>query len=396
MKIRKKYLRNLRYLAENWSEWIDYLTITLHNDLIFAKYIELLDTDNSNECNIYGKEFIYSIRRWLHNRMNELYVSLAIDWISYTIARLLDYTWGKWWFIKCNHSLFLNWTLFRLIQMWKIQSLHDVLHDLFCDYDYWLVCSSRIWRVDYRIDFMFDEPKRMPKIESILNKRDTTSFTTYWLTAEAKEKYEIEKIKRLKDDIMKWKRIDFESIKIQNEWNYMSWWTIGKPKSKTSRVRLYDKLLDSVCKNKYWLYSDYFNYASVYRLELEWLDRFCKTKDWEDYCIYEIDNLIVKCREYFWLQASDTTSYFYKPNLDIANMDIRYISRHKNSWYNLQQNWISPLEIDVEWLLEKWVPQWLVEKMVKKTLIKLQEKMLQESAWEMDMGLVLDEILSEN
>lgn len=96
---------------------------------------------------------------------------------------------------------------------------------------------------------------------------------------------------------------------------------------------MYDKIIDSVAKNKTMLYDDYFEYANVFRLESEFRTKFNKYENQISkiktellpYTYWSLEELKEKCRRYYWLSLDQREAkvYQYKENKKIESYEIR-------------------------------------------------------------------------
>gem|GEM_PF-5011992 len=60
---------------------------------------------------------------------------------------------------------------------------------LFDEKDFATISSARINRIDYRLDLFFDTERRIPTINKVLSKKDTTSYSEFSLTKESHKNY---------------------------------------------------------------------------------------------------------------------------------------------------------------------------------------------------------------
>lgn len=355
MKINEHYLWRLFQRTSKWSQWIDFLGLAIYWELNFSEHFEKLDSDNSNQAFIEWEYFTFTISKSSNNRYSSLRISISVDGVAYPVIEIRDFSGKKWWFIACDYSVYVYWTLFRLIERWDIEPLDRMLCDLFDENDLHVISSARINRIDYRLDLFFDTDRRIPTINKVLSKKDTTSYSEFSLTKESHKNYKDWKnVIALHNKIKQWEKPKFTQIQKQKEWSYMNWWTIWQKKTKTVRIRMYNKLLDSLSKWKYGLFDDFFTYWSVYRLECEFRDKFCKWFLWDDFTLNNIEELVEKCKSYMWIQPKWNATYFYEPNYDLKKLNVSYINKYTKAWEKIMMNKICPYEVQSLRLIENW------------------------------------------
>jgi hypothetical protein len=150
---------------------------------------------------------------------------------------------------------------------------------------------GNITRLDYKIDLFYKEKALIPYYSNLLKIRKNSKLH----------------LKHVKEEIRKGEELQS--------------WAYGSKSAKRVFLRVYDKLADTEAKGKYVLYSDYFNFASVYRIEFELLNHFCKGFKYKDY---------LQLVEKFWnsinLKYLGKVFYEYnrEPDLEKVEQRIRY------------------------------------------------------------------------
>jgi len=119
-------------------------------------------------------------------------------------------------------------------------------------------------------------------------------------------------------------------------------WAYGSKSAKRVFLRTYDKLADTSAKWKYMLYKDYYNFESVYRIEFELLNHFCKGFKYIDY-----KELVEK----FWnsLDCRYMGKVFYEynqePNLEQMEQRIRYFKDFIWRWETILKQNFNPFVV---------------------------------------------------
>ena len=310
MKPKIKELKKAIKDSENISFWFDYLRLKIDNVKckifhIHKHIINRLDFDNSNY--LHFDDFWYDLTAQKIKLSNwiGLIISYSFYWVSIPIYIYLEYFDIYRTLFNSIWKIDFYWSFFRLKEIWEFND----------DFIFWdLLNWFEITRVDWRIDF-FNYKKRAISQE-IISSRKNTRLQTY-----------------------------------MTDW-YINSWRYWNKDNKTIVVRWYDKKLDISKKWKFRLYWDYQKFDNVFRLEWEFLNKFCK---W--YTIDTFSDLENKIKTYIWLDNNYTWKYFYSYNkLDLRDEFSRtkyckvmssYIRNALMSWINVY-NYVD-IELDKLW-----------------------------------------------
>lgn len=268
--MKKGYSVNYSYYekkANQVSRGIDYLRLSLPYRLdLFKSMGIVLDDDNSNFAVIKLLDYDITIEK----------VAVSRVWIWYKAS--IDYTWKS--------------TPLFIITYQKVRTLVDFYGSCFrlMDIDYLpldfvskvanyldILPSASITRIDYRIDYFSDLPMNIPSPYTILKHNFNTSLYR-----------------------------DYQRHNTREDWS------VWDKRSKSVFFRLYNKLLDSDIKWKEYLYTDYFRFNSVHRLEFQCGIKFCK---W--YTLETLNDLVSKIFGVFGLDNCKWTEkilYRYDKN----------------------------------------------------------------------------------
>lgn len=226
------------------SRGIDYLRLSLPYRLdLFKSMWIILDDDNSNFAVIKILDYDITIKKVLVPRVWVWYeafidytgVSTPLFIIVYQKLRTLVDFYGS-----CFRLIDIDYLPLDFVS--KVSNYLDILP------------SASITRIDYRIDYFSNLDMKVPTPYTILKHNFNSSL------------YRDYKKGRTRED-----------------------WSIWDKRSKSVFFRLYNKLLDSDIKWKEYLYTDYFRFNSVHRLEFQCGIKFCK---W--YTLETLEDLISK------------------------------------------------------------------------------------------------------
>lgn len=316
MKINQNYLQKLLNEATTYSDWIDHLTLNMKKELPrFHHILATLDDDNSNTY--FGSLWEYKISYTKNHSKNWTFlnITVSIEDIPYTLFQYLEYNKKKQEFLKSIWSFTIYSTYFRLIEKKAIEK--DFI-ELFLGEEYDTILRFPISRIDYKIDFFFNEKTKFPEKTKLIEIRKDS-------------KNEFYKIQPPQIQNLKHQKIVANAT--YYKWEIITWWNIGNKSNKSIFLRMYDKLIDSIAKSKVMLYDDYLIYENVFRLEGEFRTKFNKyekttskiTKKIMPYTYWTLEWLKEKCKAYYGLSNSNTkaTVYQYKTNKKIESYEIR-------------------------------------------------------------------------
>lgn len=273
MKLKTWVLETLIWNSSKFSFWIDYLRLKItdvKSPLIhkIKNLSNLLDYDNSNYWIFSELWYDLTYHKIKLSNWKWLIFSYSFFWVSVPLFIVIEYSiehkslFNSWW------KLDFYWSYFRL------KEVNEFTWFLFWDF----LNDYQITRIDYRIDFFNYKNKIIDK--SVINSR-----------------------------------INSREVLYKTNW-YINSWKFWNSLNKTIVVRWYDKKLDISKKWKFRLYSDYNNYDDIFRLEWEFLNRFCK---W--FTLSSLYLLVDKCKSYIWFNwFSDYSKYLSSYNkLDLSD-----------------------------------------------------------------------------
>jgi len=314
MKLKTRWLEILEKNSDKFSEWIDYIRVKIPTDTMpwILKYFEqkiwTIDWDNSNI--FIDNDFEFPIT-W-----NKIYLTTgpALIWsIVFRNISIPCFCYNE--FHESNKKLFNSYwkfdfygQFFRLKEIWFIT---DQFYNFFIN----IFSDCLITRVDYRYDFFNYNKNKLFKPDLLLTEAINTPWQDY----------------RTWKDVHSWIR----GSKVSYQW----------------LVRAYDKKKDINSKWKMWLYWDYFEFDNIYRLEFEFLNKWCY-----GFNLSNIDQLIIKCQNHINFKPLGCEMYKSYDKLDLSNYwdKIKYIRTTKGYLRHLIQNNINCFTLIEELYLEEW------------------------------------------
>ncbi len=316
MKINQDNLQKLLNESVAYNDWIDHLSLNMKIELPWLHNIlACLDDDNSNTYFDSVWEYKISYTKNHSRNWTFLNATISIRGIPYTIFQYLEYKKSKQEFLKSIWSFTIYSTYFRLLEK-KI--LKENFIKLFFGEEYATLVQFPISRIDYKIDFFFDKKTKIPEQIDLIQIRKDSKRECYTIELPKKRNWKYDKI---------------IANATYHKWNIITWRNIGNKLNKSIFLRMYDKIIDSVAKNKTMLYDDYFEYANVFRLEGEFRTKFNKYENQISkikaellpYTFWSLEELKEKCRRYYWLSLDQREAkvYQYKENKKIESYEIR-------------------------------------------------------------------------
>lgn len=302
--------------TDSISMGIDYLRLSYSGGFYIYDYIwEWLDNDNSsftyiNICDIDIALNIVSCKggwEWIQ-------FSVSYNGKSVPIAIYREF--------HNKHIFDFYGSFYRLIDLEYISSdfIDNFLLYFNIDKSY---CN--ISRVDYRLDFLMNTNCKVPHYNDIIRHNINTSNVRVW-----------------------------------KKWQVLTNRQVWDKDSKSLVIRLYNKLLDTVKKNKDFLYFDYFRYNTVHRLEFECNLKFCY-----GYTYDNLDKLVAKIHSVFWINDEKWLQPIYhrynKDKLVYTRKEIdNYMSYIRKGIDKLTYNYISsninnelnPINIAIDYVLD--------------------------------------------
>ncbi len=304
------------------NPWCDMLWVTVKEPIIFLDNIlSKLDSDNS-ELYIYDRQSAsYSINKSENKEFIFCDINISIDNISYKIAQYaIQKSKEKQKLFHMYGKVLIYSTLFRILELQEspFHNLDGFLQDFFNE-EYDKFIKQPINRYDYKLDFIYDTDTEIPEKNTIID-----------------DKY------RRKSDIF---------YRVFNKWERSTWWVIWNNTNKSYKLRLYDKKIDTMVKNKWHLYSEYLWYKWVLRLEWEFRTKFMKDISWNSFSIRDLENLEHKARVFFLLeQDSNITKFlqqYRRKYKDINNIlkDVPYIKNTMSRLLTIAKSWVNPFTL---------------------------------------------------
>ena len=319
--IRMKEFNKVIKEADEVTTWIDYLRISLDAPLTyFEEILDQLDYDNSN---LYV-DTQYWIT-WTKFRLSFgpcILWSTVYDWVSFPIILYNKFDENRQSVYKSYWKIDLYGAYWRMVELWYLEP--DLVEKLIKSKDPDEIDILQLWnitRLDYKIDLFYRKKTTIPHYSNLLKLRKNSKL---WL-------------KHVKEEVKRWEELQ--------SWAYWS------KQAKRVFLRVYDKLADTESKWKYVLYADYFNFESVYRIEFELLNHFCKGFKYKDYL-----DLVEK----FWnsIQLKYLWKVFYEynqePDFEKIEQRIRYFKDFIGRWERIAERWFNPFLILYKWLGGNW------------------------------------------
>jgi len=334
MQILEKWLNFLEKNSSKFLPWIDYLRVKIPLDFSFdfLNYFEqiicTIDDDNSNI--FIDDSFVHTIT-W-----NKIYLPTGVALIGSIVFRDISvpcFCYND--FHVSNKALFNSfwkfdfyWQYFRLLEIWFIDS--DFNEFFFNKFK-----NCQITRLDYKIDF-FDYYKDKLFSSDLLIKG---AINTPW------QEY--------------------------NTWWYVNSWRKWNKTSHTWLVRAYDKLRDINSKNKMGLYWDYLVFKNVFRLEFEFLNKWCY-----GFNLSDLDKLVLKCENFISFKPLNCEQYKTYDKLDLTNElhKIKYIRTAKWYFKHIIANNINAFFIIESLYFELWYTKQQIKELQKNLLIYKEKK----------------------
>ena len=313
--------------ADDVISWIDYMRLSIDSPIIyFQEYLDQLDFDNSN-FGIDTENFI----TWTKIKLQHwpaLIWTIAYEGITTPILLYNEFDEHNQKMLKSYWKIDLYWSYRRLIELWFLEAnfIEKLIKSKEPE-DLDIFNYSNITRLDYKIDLFFKKKEKIPHWKKILNIRRNSKI---------RNKNKMDKA-LIKEEVLKWEELQ--------SWAYWS------KAAKRVFLRVYDKLADTEAKWKYMLYQDYYNYESVYRIEFELLNHFCKGFKYVDYL-----DLVEKFRNSLDCRYMGKVFYDYnqEPNLEAIEQRIRYFKDFIGRWERIAEKGFNPFVVLYKGLEKNW------------------------------------------
>lgn len=231
--------------------WIDYLRLNFQKPIpFFEKKMSCL-VENSDSIIEDGWTYTkIPLSSWLCVIVSYVYNGQSIPIILYNVF------WNNQIYSKYARLDFYG-SFFRLIEIWEFPK------DFFLSYLNEISDENpTISRIDYCFDLFYKKATSIPSPKRLFSKIN-----------ESTKIYEIKKGTSLES------------------------WSVWSKTAKRYIVRMYDKLLDTKKKWKYFLYGDYLQYETVQRFEVEFWPKFTR-----GYFLSDIQQLLSKIYSFLWVE----------------------------------------------------------------------------------------------
>lgn len=311
----------------------DFLTLSYTDSIhYFNELMFWIDNDNSNfwVLNICWHSFSYNrLVTW-----NWIWLTFIVDynWIPTPIFQYVKFDKHNRELLWKSAKITIYGAYFRLQAIWEFdyKELLNYIKSISWE-------DPVITRYDFRIDyFSFNKEVCTPWITDILWYIHSQSNIVTWKQW--------------------WKLIDWR-VWSPNSWKYI--------------IRYYDKKIDTNKKDKRFLYTDYLDYKSVHRLEIEFGRNFCR-----EYSLSDLSWLERKVINVLWLGSTIFDSnlfYQYNSNSEITlDNATNFIKRYNNLSDKLFKAWYSPFGLVESFLCAKYwkdVVKWLIDDFINKSLV---------------------------
>jgi len=306
-------IQYLIQMSQKYNRYIDYLRLNISmsqtdNPLIpyFLSIKSKLDFNNSNVYIDNNAQLDTPITWQKVGLMHWIGIiwSIAYNGKSIPIMIIQEY-------YDANKKLLKSWWKIDYYgQFWRLTELW-LINTMFFDEN---IKDLEVSRIDYKFDFMNYKPNRQAngyiQYDYFLT-RSNQLTRKHWTISE------------------NWKNKLIHS------------WSLWDKENKTCVIRGYDKLKDSEAKGKTFLYLDYFDFKTVFRVEFEYWVKFCKGFTFSDLAL-----LIQKIENNTWFKEYKTIGkeYYTYEKIDFNDSleRVRFIKYFQ--WYakTLIRNWINP------------------------------------------------------
>lgn len=325
--------------ADNSSHWIDHLRLNLKEEISFlSEVLNKIEDDNLNQEIQQIEGYSFSMLKFRTNNWYALNISLFVDDVPYTIRQYLEYNEKSKKLLRSKWSFTYYSTYFRLTEMGLIEASFDKIifkKEMFSLY------LATISRMDYRIDFFYKEKTDIIPMKNIVEYESNYSSEKYFLDKGTYEQHQDLLFRRMLQN----KPIHYDSKIFYSKWDFQNSWRIGNKKNKSIFIRCYEKIVESTEDWKVMLYDDYFNYSNVFRLEIEFLAKFNKKKNWSFFVFSEISELEAKIHRFFGLSdkiEGEKFLYQYKTNKETDFSKLRRQKDFWGRWYSIYQQGFNP------------------------------------------------------
>lgn len=335
----KKTVLNSLHIKENLVNFnkidfgCDYLTLSYRKPV--TKLDELLfwvDSDNSNfwVVEIDWKSVSYNkipTQNWF-----ALTFVWEYNWVPTPLFQYVHFNRNTRQLFWKSAKICVYWSYFRLECIWEYS-----YHSLFNYIESLSEEDPDITRFDFRIDYFSKEKEvKIPKVNDILWYIHSQSDVILWKSW--------------------WKLVD------RRVWNPDSWKYV---------IRYYDKKIDTNKKNKRFLYTDFLDYKSVHRLEIQFMRSFCRWYTLSQY--NELERKILGVLNIDWHIYDKSVFYQYNSESEITLENAwRFIQRFMNQWKKLMKAWYNPFSIIEELMIKTYWPdvtKWLIDDFISKSCL---------------------------
>jgi len=299
-------LKNVNFLknADRIRYGIDYLRLNFTQPItFFTRKMSCLVANSDTIVEDWRTYTKIPLSSWLCVIVTYSYNGVAVPIMLYNV-----FWWNK--IYKKFARLDFYWSFFRLIESWEFEK------DYFFTYVQNLTDENpTISRIDYCYDLFYNEKTKIPTPKKLLKEINDSSKI-----------YEIKK----------------------GYW--LESWSVGSKTNKRYIVRMYDKLLDTSKKWKFFLYGDYLQYQSVHRFEVEFWPKFTR---W--YQLSQIWQLISKIQSFLGInnQTFDGLMFYkYTSKFELNEYNqTRFFKQYISKVKKIYDAWLNPYMVAYNWLL---------------------------------------------
>lgn len=335
----------------------DYLRLVIKDeDLLQLKLLleklHSLDFDNSNFWILNFIDRKLTVIKIKTKAWQALVGTIVHNNISYPILFMEEYSEHTRKLSKSWGRIDFYWVFFRLLEIESIKKI-DIQDSLYLFIKH-ISKGLKISRTDYKIDFFYNNTTKIFKPSDITK-----------LRSNSKVEYKV-----IGDGIQSWR--------------------LWARKSKQYLIRGYDKLADTNAKGKFDLYKEYFNFKSVYRLEFEFLNNYCKGYTYDTF-----DELREKIEKFLNVDKSYGTLFTARnKDQDIEGVKDRF--KYADSTKGYIKGCVNN-NINIFWLIEDvFKSMWKSEEEINKIFLDYLKRKKSFEFMETEERDLVYNILSEN
>lgn len=311
----------------------DWLTLSYTKSVdFFDNLLFWVDTDNSSFWTVEIDNHVFTYNKIVSQNWFWLTFICDYNWIATPLFQYVRFNKDTRKLFHKSAKITIYWSYFRLESIWEF-TYHWITNFI------WNLSQEDpdITRFDYRVDyFSLNKLIPIPSIESICWYVHSKSTTIEW-----------------------------------KQWNNLVDWSVWNSKTWRYKVRYYDKKIDTNNKNKRFLYTDFLDYKSVHRLEIEFWRSFCR---WFSLSMLnELEFKIIQVLGIDWKIYDSSIFYQYNSEFEITLDNAnRFIDRFVNLSNKLYKAWFNPYLL-IEEMIDNYYwhdfSKWLLDDFISKSKI---------------------------